>query len=138
MVREATPADIPAMLDMGERFAVKAAMPFTFCRDSVAFTLHQLIDSPLGLVFVCEDGAAGGLCHPHPFNHEVLYGQELFWWSEGRNGGALLDALENGATDLGCEFWSMIALDTIHPEAMGRVYKRRGYMPLERSFVKEL
>jgi len=138
MVREATPADIPAMLAMGERFAAKAKMPFAFCRESVSQTLLHLIESPDGLVFITDDAAAGGLCHAHPFNHSVKVGQELFWWSEGRGGMALITELEEAAAALGCSHWSMIALDTLHPEAVGRIYARRGYTPLERSFVKEL
>lgn len=126
------------MLDMGERFAVKAALPFPYCRESVAHLLHNLITNPMGLVYVCEDGVTGGLCHAHPFNHDIIVGQELFWWSEGRNGGALMDALENGAAELGCQFWTMIALEHVSPRAIGRLYERRGYAPLEHSYMKVL
>lgn len=138
MIRAAGHEDIPAMLDMGERFAAKAALPFGFCRDSVGETLRHLIDSPLGLCFVAADGAAGGLCHPHPYNHSVMVGQELFWWSEGRGGAALFDALEQGAKALGCKFWSMITLEAIRPKVIGRLYEARGYAPLEHSYIKGL
>lgn len=138
MIREATLDDIPSMLDMGERFAAKAALPFEFCRESVGGTLKYLIEDDNGLCFVAADGAAGGLCHPHPYNGSVLVGQELFWWSEGREGAGLFDALEEGAKALGCQFWTMITLEAIRPKVIGRLYENRGYRPLEHSYIKEL
>lgn len=142
MIRDATEADIPALLDMGERFAEKArtAEHIGYDRESVGITLAHLIGSPDGIVLITDarDGAIGGLCHPHPFNLKVKVGQELFWWSEGPHGLALLDALEARARALGAALWTMIALETIRPEATGKLYQRREYRPLERSFIKEL
>lgn len=103
-------------------------------------TFRHMIESDDALLLVTEalDGAVGGLIYPHPFNHAQRVGQELFWWSEGREGLALFDAMEAEARKLGACFWTMITLDTIKPAATGRLYERRGYRRLEQSYIKEL
>lgn len=138
MIRDATLDDIPAMLDMGERFAAKAKLPFAYDRESTEATLTFLIQNANGICLVCDDGCAGGLCHDHPFNTEVKVGAELFWWSEGRQGAGLFDAMEDRAKTLGCRFWSMISLEAIRPQATGRLYQRRRYELREHTYVKEL
>lgn len=140
MIREAVLSDIPALLGMGERFAAKAQLDRHVGYDpaSVEATLAHLITHADGICLISDDGAAGGLCHPHPFNHAVKVGQELFWWSEGREGAALFDALENAARDRGAQHWTMITLEALRPKAIGKLYQRRGYVPLEHSYIKGL
>lgn len=142
MIREATQADIPALLLIGEKFAARAQLAehVGYDSDSLATTLGHMIASDDGIVLVTDDGsgAAGGFLHPHPFNLNVRVGQELFWWSEAGHGGALFDALETEARAKGAKYWSMITLEAIRPEATGKLYQRRGYRPLEHSYIKEL
>ena len=123
---------------MGERMAAKAALAVGYDRASVAVTLSQLIDSPDGILLVSDSGMIGGLCYPHPFNHAVKIGQEFFWYSEGKDGPELLAAAEAKARQLGASHWTMLAQETMRPEAVGRYYSRQGYAPLERSYIKGL
>lgn len=141
MIRDADDSDIPALLRIGVKFAAAAGLKDTvgFNEASLATTLQMLIDNPLGILLITEDltGAAGGLVHPSIFNHAHMTGQELFWWAEGQ-GMALLDAMEQRARELGAQTWSMITLEAIRPQATGRLYQRRGYQPLEHSYIKRL
>lgn len=140
MIRPATLDDIPALLDMGHRFAAKARLVdhVGYDPESLERTLAHLIESDTGVVVIGEHGAAGGMVHPHPFNHAITVGQELFWWSEGGEGLALFDALEAAAREAGAVYWTMITLEAIRPQATGKLYERRGYRPLEHSYIKRL
>ncbi len=125
---------------MGERMAARAGLAghVGYDRESVAVLLNHLIENPDGILICDDDGMIGGLCHPHPFNISTKVGQELFWYSEGDTGLALLDAAEAKAKEIGAKFWSMICEETMRPKVVGRLYERRGYRPLEHSYIKEL
>lgn len=136
MIRDAAEADIPALLDMGERFAAKGNIPCGYDRETMEQTFRYLIDHGILLISDTQDGAVGAMCHPHPFNKHHLTGQELFWWSEGGCGAELFDELERRVEALGVNSFSMIALEALRPEAVGALYKRRGYRPLEHSYLR--
>jgi hypothetical protein len=138
MIRQASVDDLPALLDLAERCITRGGLPCGMNRDTMAQTLSHLITDPNGIVFVTDsvDGAAGGLVHPHPFNADHITGQELFWWAEGGGGAELFAALEGRAKDLGCHSWMMVALESMRPAAVGALYRRRGYSPVEHSYMK--
>ena len=140
MIREASEADIPVLLEMGGRFAAKARLGehVGFDGPSVEATLRHLITSEDGIVLINGTAAIGGMVHPHPFNLAVKAGQELFWWSEGHDGLKLFEALEEAAKAKGARFWTMITLEALTPASLGRLYERRGYRALEHSYIKEL
>lgn len=105
-------------------------------------TFLQLIDHGVILVVEGEDGlvgATGALLHPHYFNANHLTGQELFWWIDPEHrgaGGKLFDALEAWVREQGASSFTMIALEALEAERVGKIYRRRGYRPVERSFVR--
>lgn len=136
MIRRAGLDDIPALLEMGARFSDKAklASHVGYDRDSMAATFRAMIENGHP-VFVSDSGAIGALSLPHPFNQAHIAAQEVFWWSEGRDGLALLDALESHCAQE-CHSLTMITLEAIRPQATGRLYERRGFAPLEHSYVK--
>jgi hypothetical protein len=136
MIRRATLKDIPALLEMGRKFADRAQL-----KDHVGYDPHSMAQTFKLLingghpVFIGESGAIGASQTPHPFNHEHITAQELFWWSEGREGLALLKALEAHCAEE-CDSLQMITLEAVEPERTGRLYERLGYAPLEHSYVK--
>jgi GNAT superfamily N-acetyltransferase len=136
MIRRATLEDVPALLDMGGRFSERAKLQSNVGYDPVSMkaTFEALITNGHP-VFISETGAIGATLTNHPFNASHVVAQELFWWSEGGEGAALLDALESYCSQE-ADSLIMIALEAIRPEAVGRLYERRGFVPLERSFVK--
>ena len=136
MIRPATPDDIPALLEMGRKFSEKAKLAdhVGYKPESMAETFRAMIDGGHPL-FIGEHGAIGAIQTKHPFNYDHIHAQELFWWSEGREGLALLNALEAYCADE-CHSLTMITLEAIDPERTGRLYERLGYRPLEHSYVK--
>lgn len=137
MIRSATVSDIPRLLAMGERFAAKARLSDHVGYDpaSMAETFRLMIENDGFCLFVGESGALGGMVAPHPFNHAQMIADELFWWSEGREGLRLLQAYEDWARGFGAVI-RMTTLEAVEPERVGRLFERRGYQPLERAFVK--
>ena len=136
MIRPATLQDIPKLLEMGRKFSERAKLS-----DHVGYDPHSMVQTFEALiegghpVFIGERGAIGATSTPHPFNHEHIHAQELFWWSEGREGLALLKALE-AHCDEHCHSLQMITLEAVEPERTGRLYERLGYRPLEHSYIK--
>lgn len=137
MIREATIDDIPRLLEMGQAFAERAELNAHVGYDpaSMALTFGAMIESPSYCLFVSDTGAIGGVVGPHPFNHEQPIADEIFWWSEGRDGVRLLEAYEEWATAQGAVV-RMTALEAVEPDRMAKFYKRRGYVPLERAYVR--
>lgn len=136
MIRAAVLGDIPRLLEMGARFSEKAQLAGHVGYDpaSMAATFEAMITGGHP-VLVSDSGAIGATVTRHPFNEAHIAAQELFWWSEGRGGLALLEALESYCAEC-CDSLTMITLEAIRPEATGKLYQRRGYAPLEHSFVK--
>lgn len=136
MIRQAELPDIPALLEMGAAFADKASLVEHVGYDpaDMADTFAAMIDGGAPL-FIGERGAIGGISTPHPFNKSHIMAQELFWWSDGREGLALLGAFENWCEE-NCHSLRMITLEAVNPERMGRLYEKRGYVPLEHGYIK--
>lgn len=122
---------------MGQRFAAKARLceHVGYVSADMETTFGVMIDAAEHVIFVGDNGAIGGLSGPHPFNHTHLIAQELFWWSEGREGLRLLSAFEGWAMER-CHSLRMITLEAVEPERTGRLYQRRGYAPLEHGYIK--
>lgn len=148
VIRRADPADLPSCLDLTARF--HAASPISdvapFDRDGMAVTLKEMLVNPrAGVWLAVQDdlpvGIAGALLYPLYFNpaHEVV--QELFWWlnPEARGSGAgekLFQSVQDWAKDNGASVIFMIALDDGRVDKMDRFYKRAGFHPLERTYMK--
>lgn len=139
MIREATSDDVGRLLDMGARFAETAKLIESVGYEpaDMAKSFQWMIDDPLHVILMGGAGAIGGSSAPHPFNHSHWMAQEVFWWSEGREGLKLLDAFEAWAAER-CHSVRMITLEAVNPETMGRLYRRRGYAPLEHGYIKRL
>ena len=135
MIRAATPDDIPALLEMGRKFAEEAGVAAQLgWSDDHATALLGLLQAD-HILLIGDRAFIGGTIFPHPFSGELVF-QELFWRSEGRDGLKLLAEAERLAKERGATRFLMIAIDTM-PGAE-RIYQRRGYRPAERSFIKEL
>jgi hypothetical protein len=139
MIRAATPADIPRLLEMGGKFSAKARLIEHVGYDPADMenTFAEMIAGEHYAVFIGETGAIGGMKAPHPFNYSHWMAQEMFWWSEGREGLRLLTAFELWAS-AHCQTVRMITLEAIEPARMGALYERRGYVPLEHGYIKRL
>lgn len=135
MIRPAEVSDIPRLLEIGERFSRLARLDehIGYDPDSMKATFEWLIENEHPF-FVSETGTIAGTSTRHPFNHAHICVQELFWWAEG-GGLELLKALEEWC-DVHAHSLRMITLESVEPERTGKLYERRGYAPLEHSYVK--
>ena len=149
MIREATQDDMPALTRMGRQFFALTGISDITSFDDESFhrTIAHLIEGD-GVCLVAEIdgqvvGAAGALAYPFYFNVAHKTGQEIFWWIDpewrnGKIGMQLFVALETWAKDAGCKTFSMIALDQVEADKVGKMYKRCGYRATEHSYIKEL
>lgn len=102
MIRDATTADIPRIVDMMQRFHAIASQPQEFCRDSMASFMTGLIEAPGGIVLICDGGMISGAVTPSPVNAKWLICFELSWWSErARDGVRLMKTFAERAEIMG-------------------------------------
>lgn len=145
-VIEATTDDIAHFLRMGRMFSELAGEPFD--RESLTQHLEWIMGEERGVVFLAVDiegnpvGICAGLWLPTPWDNSKITATELWWFVDpaARNagiGGALMDALESWARDVGAWRLSMMLIEGISP-GVEKMYESRGFAPRERTFVKEL
>lgn len=136
MIRQATVDDIPRLLAMGEKFADRAKLidHVGYEPESMKQTFNDMIEGGHP-IFVGEQGAIGATSAWHPFNRSHAIAQEVFWWSEGREGLRLLAALEEWCIP-NVKSLRMITLEALNPERIGQLYIKRGYTSLEHSYIK--
>ncbi len=137
MIRFATNNDLLDCLKMGVDFCGMAGMKPS--RIKIKQTLKDLINNQSLIVYGDKpQGMIAGIIYEHYFNTEVI-SQELFWWvdpeSRGGVGLKLLSAFENWSKDNGAEKIMMISLEA---NDVSKVYKKRGYAPLEHTFVRSI
>lgn len=136
---QATKADIPHILDMGERFhKLSPWRDRPYVREAVEQTLSNLIESPVGVLLYNGTGILGGVISPIYFGGGWV-AQELFWFAD-RNGKELLDAFEEWAGEQGadCVVMAHLTLGEEADERMRRIYEKRGYSLRETHFYKGL
>lgn len=149
MIRRALLSDLDALTTMGRRFfaATEYSDIVQFDESSFQNTAKHLMTGDAVCLVAEVDGqvvgAAGALAYPFYFNTGHKTGQEVFWWLNpehrgGQLGIQLFAALEAWATAQGCQSFTMIALDAVDADRVGRIYKRCGYRASEHSYIKEL
>lgn len=140
MIRHATLADVPRLVEMGRRFHAEAYQD-TLAENptQMAVMARRLITDEHGVIFVAETdgrlvGMIGMLVYAHHLSAEWTAG-EVMWWiePEARGSGVrLLKAAEAWARDQGAQKIQMIA-----PNArVGTLYTRLGYVPIEVAYQK--
>ena len=149
-VRIPTAEDIPAYMDLAAAFVAKTPISHIvpFDRQGTAEFVLAALDNPNMLILVAEEagkiiGITGALSYPMYFNPSKLVAQELWWYltPSARGGPAskmLFQTIEKWAKAIGAEAMFMIALSNERVDTMEKVYKRSGYAPVERTYVKGL
>lgn len=150
-IREAKTSDMENLLEMGEKFfdqTRQKEMGIQFDRQSVQILATEMIEKDLGVIFLAmtDDGSpvgvAGGILFPLWMNPNHLTGQEMFWYVDpnhrkSRAGRLLFNALEKWAQDKGANSFSMVALSHMHENRVGQMYESKGYVPMEKTYIKE-
>lgn len=143
MIRQATEADIPRLIEMGLQFVAQTSYKDRIVIDpeKLAETIRLLLANPAGTILVAEkDGAVKGMIamasHSHPFSGETI-ACEVVWWvdPDARGDGIrLLKAAEDWGRDIGAKRIQMIAPDL----RVAQTYERLGYELIESSFQRSL
>lgn len=136
VVREATIEDLPFLMDIGQKFFEANEWPveLNFNPEFLEKTLIHLISDDNGVILRNDTGCIGGLLFPYYFTGDLTT-QELFWWAD-KDGLELLEAFERWSKNYGAKTVSMITLAGLNPERVGKIYQRRGYTPVEHSYIK--
>jgi GNAT superfamily N-acetyltransferase len=146
-VRQATLADVPAIVRMSERFYETTSYNrwADFNADTVEALAENLTENHVMLVAEHEGqvvGMVGLFVAPFMFNADKTGAYEVVWWvdPEGRATGAgkaLLRAIEPACHAKGCASIQMVHLHNSPPQA-AMLYERAGYAHTESSYTKLL
>jgi GNAT superfamily N-acetyltransferase len=119
-----------------------------FNYDSCKTFLLACLENPDILILCCKNnnkivGIAGGLLFPLYFNHNYKVVQELWWWVEEEYRGSccgkiMYAELEKWAKEKQANGMFMIALEDQRIDGMVKLYRRKGFVGTERTFIKEL
>jgi len=133
VIRKATIDDMHQIIPLAVKFndtyyktpldMVKAIMVMTYCIEE-------------GVAFISGTGFIGG-CIVDDLLRDRTILQEVAWYSEGRDGVALLDAFIKEGHELGVDETRASTLATSSP-IVGRILQRRGFVPLETSYRLEM
>lgn len=140
MIRNATRADIPFMLLMGEEFADDAGVTDWVEWDPASVTelLEFIIDNENAIALVSDNAMFGGFIFPHEFNNKVMVFKEVFWRSKGGGGVKMLKKAEKWAKDKGAKMSGMFTPIKMDPIGVGKLYERLGYQATERIYMRAL
>lgn len=143
MIRAATEADVPALIEMGRRF--HDATPYvgivTFNEAEFERSLLGMMDAAAALLRVLDNGSGpvgmiGAVSGRHFISGETAV-WECFWWVDPQHrgrGALLLTAFEEWSWAIGATLvcTSLLASD----DRTKHLYERRGYRMGEVGFVK--
>ena len=134
MIRKATDADTPYLCAFAARFHRAASLPGEYNAGAWARFVETVHDQD-GAFFLSERGMIGGLKMPQPWNDNYMTASEVCWWSEDKQGVALLNAFEDWAAD--CDEIHMMFLESLRPAAVMRYLQSRGYVKGQTMMVKK-
>ncbi len=141
MIRRATEADVPALIDMGHRFhALSPWAHIPVDDDVLRANLFAYLGSAQMAIFVTDDltGMIGAVFAPVFFASEYVV-QEMFWYCEAPgNGSRLRKAVEEWAAEMGATAISIARLVGLNDERMDAMYRAKGYAPGEIFYYKAL
>lgn len=140
MIREATTADIPAILGLLGRLTMPDGKPYEMDRAHVAAGLAASIHNPVGLVLVVDLGSVLGVIWgavTPTIATPDLVASELAWvclrpgW-----GRRLARAYEQWAREKGAV--RMTLNPALGDARLGRLLSRDGFAPVETTWIKDL
>jgi GNAT superfamily N-acetyltransferase len=150
IVRNAIAEDLPRYLPLAQAFHAASPMHGVIPFDVNGFSnffLQAVQNSNLG-VWLAEDdgvviGITGALFYPMYFSPTSMVVQELWWWltpeSRGKGAGqAMYKTIESWAAAKGAVALFMIALEDERANKMANLYARKGFRPMERTYIREV
>lgn len=161
LIRHATDADKPRLIEMAARFLLETPYGRLFDERATPMSLSELIGNvlALGVIFVAEVsvgcaflcpgctarcapslklvGMLAIVAIPHPMTGRT-YADEIAWWVEpehrhGTLGPKMLREAEDWAISQGANMLKMVAPAG---STVGRFYEHVGYRPVETAYIK--
>lgn len=133
-MRQATPEDIPRLVEMGRKFHAASNQKCGYSGEDIAAMLGNMIASPSACILTTDGGVIGGAISPAYCDRSWKIAIELFWWAEDKTGLKLLAGFEEWAWAQGANEIRMTTLTNL-PTAE-RILDRRGYVASEISYQK--
>ena len=149
-IRRATAGDLEKYRDQARMFHSMSPIGKSISFDESGYStfyLNALKNPSIGMWLAEINGEivgiAGALLYHIYFSPSTLVAQELWWWldpiSRGTGAGpAMFTYIEKWAVENNAKAIFMIALENDRVDAMVKAYKRSGYSPMERTFMKEV
>ncbi len=149
-VRRATAEDLPEYIRLAIDFHAASPMRGVADFDPVGYDafLKSATANPDMAVWLAESGGhvvgiSGAMVYPLYFSPNYRVAQELWWFltptARGTGAGlAMFREIERWAAEKDAKAIFMIALEDENSAQMESVYRRSGYTPMERTFIKEV
>lgn len=145
MIRLLTVHDLPLASHLGPKFYTEGKIPGEFVPEIFVQSWTALIERGLGFIVGLFEGSrlcgCLGAAVTRCLNSGKLIANEMFWFvmPESRGGGLrMLQAYEDEAVRRGATRISMALITGLQPEALSKLYERRGYKAFEIAYSKEL
>lgn len=148
-IRNATEHDVLDIVLVVKQFCKEVPHPAwgKFDSKKVNDLVTQLVQAHEGFVQIAlaDDeivGALIGVVSGIPIN-SLVFAQELMFWLDpnhrnGKTAPKLIDAYVQWAETMGCNFIRLSELDNILDGKAGILFKRKGFIPVETAYVKEV
>lgn len=135
------------VLDIIEKTAAASPHDIRFNRDYWRAWLHEIVKQPdlYTVILGVEENKivgilVGQLYFSHPLVQFSKIATELFWYVDpdhrGKNSFGLMDEYEAWAKDVGATHITMSLLNNEYKDKLDRIYKLKGYVPLETQYMK--
>lgn len=146
MIRKATIADVPALIELGREFAAVSPYNSEYSEQAVGSVLETLIVNGVVLVYESSGSIYGGLLGmlaPVWFSLSDKIAVEVAWWVApqhrgGRGGIGLIRAFELWAKESGAVSVALSDILIDNGFAVGGALSRMGYTLSERTHTKEI
>ncbi len=140
--REATPADVPALVAMGERFLASVYAQLVHANaDSLRAFSTGLLASPDAVIYVAEIdavvvGMMGLMRYMHPMSGEPTV-SEVMWWMDPDARGSGVRLFRVGEAWARAQGATVIQMIAPTPD-VASFYTRVGYVPVETTYQKRI
>jgi hypothetical protein len=140
VIQEVSQFDFTAenFLRLAKRIERRQKWPRPFDADHFFPACRGMMIQNLLKVWGCGDAAIGGLFVKNLYAG-TLDGIVLFWWSlDGEKSEKLWGLFEREARKCGCDRIATSTFGDVRAEALGRLYRRKGFEESERVYTKFL
>ena len=148
--RKMRESDYDQLYEMGKRFMQESDLmdDIGWEPKSLKKLLHMIVNTQGMVGIVAETDKLIGMMvcvySPHLFNNDVICAEEMVWWIDppyrNKLGREMLELMEEVLKAKGVKYMNMkyLANESFKPKIMERMYRQRGYTPLENLMRKEL